>query len=479
MNQLKNIIIVSLGVVSFGCGNDFLNLSPTNRLGEDEVVTNLQDFEYGLNGAYTYLEYNRNDQLLEADLMGDDLMEAPGKTYLDHAYQYMNTKDNAPTDMWIALYKGSYHINGILEKAAKIPEVGTTRYKEVKAEITMIRDILHFDAVVRFGPLPGTLGHGKIKADALGVKISDKLPQSLRGDFYRDKVSDVFSFIINDMESVVNDLSKKKNNAYLTYWAGKAFMARVYLYNENWTEALACAKDVIENSPFTLYNRDNYIPSWRETYGSEAIFEMPTRDDDNGGWGSLSFYSAIDGYAAIRATQDFIDLMEADTSDVRFGVLVYDEENDQYLPQNKHYGRNGNLKVSNPKVYRLSEQYLIAAEAAMKAGDPVLGGKYLSDLREQRSLKDPRKYDGGITIDDVLYERRVELFAEGHRAWDLWRNLLPVVRWTTSEEKAAKGHWSPVGYINYDDYRTIWPVRVRDIEIMKPEDQATQQNPGY
>ena len=52
--------------------------------------------------------------------------------------------------------------------------------------------------------------------------------------------------------------------------------------------------------------------------------------------------------------------------------------------------------------------YLIAAEAALKSNDSN-AGKYLSDLREKRTTVDPRKYDNGLTLDDILYERRLEL----------------------------------------------------------------------
>ena len=31
-----------------------------------------------------------------------------------------------------------------------------------------------------------------------------------------------------------------------------------------------------------------------------------------------------------------------------------------------------------------------------------------------------------VTIDDILEERRVELFAEGAHAWDYWRNKKSV-----------------------------------------------------
>jgi len=481
MKRFRNLLYIALAALLPGCGDGFLDIEPTSSLGEGQVVENVQDLEYAVNGAYTYLEYYRGSTLLEADLMAEDLMCCPGKTALDYVYQYLNNKYNAPTGRWSGLYTSSYHINSVLKKAESIHE-RTDRYKELIAELRFIRAIIHFDVNVRYGPFPGNLGAGGFSKDALGVRITKELPDDLRKKFYRDKVTDVYDFIITEMEQIVNDLPRQRRNAYLTYWAGKAFMARVYLYHEDWDKALACAEDVIENSPFELLERDKYLDSWKTTYSSEAIFEMPTTDADNGGWYTLGYYSNSNGYKHIAATLDFLKLKDADPEDIRFGVLVRGANDDFWYPENKWYGRNGNMKVCNPKVYRLSECYLIAAEAALKKQQPdlQLAGKYLSDLRENRSLTNPRKYDNGnITLDDILYERRVELFAEGHRAFDLWRNRRDVVRWTDAADKEAKRHWSPQRVVEWNSHLTLWPIANRELEFLDPAEQEQQQNPGY
>lgn len=466
--------------VCAGCGNSFLDISPTTQLGDFDVVQNEQDLNYALNGAYTYIEHYRGTTMWDGDVLGDDMMSAPGKTGMDRAYQYRNTKNSTPTGRWDNLYGAAFDINSILEKAKNIKNP-TQRYHEMIAELRFIRVILHWDAELRFGPLPSTLGKGNIKTDALGVMITDKIPENLRHTFYRDKVTDVWHFMITEMEELVNDLPKKKREAYLNYWAGKTFMARLYLYHEDYEKAFECAKEVIEKGPYTLYEITEYVEAWGKTYTSESIFEMPTTDSDNLSWNSLSYNASRNGYATVVATSDFLQLKEADPEDVRFNVLAYNANNGLYYPEFKYPGRDGNVKVCNPKILRLSECYLIAAEAALKNGDAGKGGKYLSDLREKRTSTNPRKYDGGMTLDDVLYERRLELWGEGHRAFDLWRNLRPVVRFTTVEEKDAKGHWcnNDAGTIPFDDHRTIWPIAIEQLDMMSPEDQITQQNPGY
>lgn len=485
MKKLKYIVIALLGLGACGCGNDFLDISPTTSLGEFEAIEDEKDLDYAVNGAYTYIEHYRGSTMWDGDALGDDMQNAPAKYEMNRSYMYQNHNLSTPTGRWNNLYSAGFHINSVLEKAKTIKHpTNPTRYKEMIAELRFLRVIIHWDAELRFGPLPSTLGKGKIKADALGVMICDEVPDNVRKDFYRDKVTDVWKFMVTEMEAIKNDLSREKREAYLNYWAAQAFLGRIYLYLGEWDKAFACAEDVIKNSPYTLIARKDYVASWGQAYASESIFEMPTTDNDNNGWYSLSYFSSPTGGKAIVATKDFMDLRAAASEDVRFDVFeeTVISGKTYYFPSKKYPGRDGNIKVCNPKILRLSEVYLIAAEAAMKGTKgAVIGGKYLSDLREKRTTAQPRKYDNGCTLDDVLYERRLELWGEGQRAWDLWRNLRSVVRFTTLEEKEIKGHTCPneAGVIAYDDYRTIWPIAQDQLDMMKPEDRITQQNPGY
>ena len=130
-----------------------------------------------------------------------------------------------------------------------------------------------------------------------------------------------------------------------------------------------------------------------------------------------------------------------------------------YYPQ-KYQGRGGSIYVNNPKIIRLSEVYLIAAEAALKSSQGGKADSYVNTLRSNRI----ENYTdvSGVTIDDILTERRLELFTEGHNAWDYWRNKQSVVNTT-------------VGEVNYDDYRTVFPIPRRELEI----DPDLGQNNSY
>ena len=65
--------------------------------------------------------------------------------------------------------------------------------------------------------------------------------------------------------------------------------------------------------------------------------------------------------------------------------------------------------MNNPKVIRLSEVYLIAAEAALKSinDNGASAAEYINTLRKNRITG----YEevSTVTLDDILTERRLEL----------------------------------------------------------------------
>lgn len=69
--------------------------------------------------------------------------------------------------------------------------------------------------------------------------------------------------------------------------------------------------------------------------------------------------------------------------------------------------------------FRLAEIYLNYAEAVVEsgAGDAVLAGKLINDLRKRAAHKD----NIPLTLDNVLKERQIEMAFEHNRIWDLWR----------------------------------------------------------
>jgi starch-binding outer membrane protein, SusD/RagB family len=477
------LTLIIAAFIAVSCGNDFLNVSPSTNAGDENLIKDASDLSIATKGTYETLSsssYYQGYYTFIPDLMGDLLMEPSwGSQHLKFYYAYGFSKVKAETSIYRSMYLGLHNINIILEKASKLTE--SAEVKASIAELRILRAIMHFDLIRMYGPAYCNLGKGSIKADALGIRIAKEPIKDMRMIFYRDKVKDVYEFIKSEVEASLPSMPKAKRNGFLNYWGAEAFLARVYQYMDLNDKAFSTAKDVIDNSGCKLYGIADYVASWGMEYGSESLFEIATSLADNAGYSSLGWICSESGYKTAVPTADFIALIKTNPEDVRFKLLNYSNKDKCYYISGKYPGREDNIKINNPKVIRLSEMYLIAAESALKSGNTAVAGKYLSDLREHRTTVAPRKYETSITIDDILYESALELYGEGHRAWDLWRNGKSVVRYTTPEEKDVKGHidYLSDGTVAFDYYQAIYPIAESELLLLPEKDRQSQQNPGY
>ncbi len=124
-------------------------------------------------------------------------------------------------------------------------------------------------------------------------------------------------------------------------------------------------------------------------------------------------------------------------------------------------------------VFRLSEMYLIAAEASMKLGDNSKAATYVNVVRTRAAL--PNKTQemqvkaSDITLDFLLDERAREFVGEQLRWFDLKRTGKTV-------ERAIK--YNPFAAPNIKAYHTLRPIPRVEIDVLQNKSEFIQ-NPGY
>src|SRR5690606_3244350 len=105
--------------------------------------------------------------------------------------------------------------------------------------------------------------------------------------------------------------------------------------------------------------------------------------------------------------------------DNRYGYLKY------YIL--KCSGQEGQAHLWSPIISRLSEIYLIRAEANAKLGNTAAALEDVNVLRKRAGIPDAGLWTTGdlgekYALDVVLEERQLELAWEGHRKFDVFRN---------------------------------------------------------
>lgn len=476
----KNILFLLIMVITIGFTGceDFLDQSPSDALPSDVAIMNVDDLQNAVNGVYTGMidfdlglgnftepySYYAGDFIAYAALKGGDLNYTASNNQISPMARFEHSAESDFAEhFWQMPYILIGRINDILTVIDDVNVAGETeRYNNLKGQLYALRALYHFDAARLFAKLP-TLAD--MDAANSGIPISDeKYPVGYEPE--SATLTETYNFIKEDLNSALDWLSKDRSLGNMNYWAAKGILARVHLYlNEN-DQALAAAQEIIDNSPYTLYTIDDYLNVWDLEGASESMFEVLTTSSHNSQRNSIGYYTHSDGYGECAFSEQGYAFMTENPDDIRSQLIKWEDDQadtEGYYTQ-KYPGRDGSLYLNNPKVIRLAEVYLIAAEASVKGGNATgahPAAWYINELRRNRisAYSDV----ASVTLDDVLAERRKELVAEGHRAWDAWRNGRSIYSPRLNRE------------VDGNDNLAILPIPKREIDISP----ALEQNPGY
>ena len=337
---------------------------------------------------------------------------------------------------------------------------------------------------------------------ALGLPLVTKYhPSSDRSSYpSRSTLKETFKLIDDDLAKAHEALLAYKaveaptqNDAYLNVYTVAALQARVALLKGDNATALAKAKEVIDSKVYALTSIADYANLWTIDQGTEVIFR-PFMSNTELGSSSSSAWYLTDNEQSAYYIPTFEVLNMYESGDIRFSAfftiytnLQVNGESYQCYVFNKFPG-NESLKtgtqrnfVNMTKPFRLSEMYLIAAEASAK-NDPATANKYLNEFLKNRIIGyTDQNYSGADLINRIKDERKKEFIGEGYRMSDLRRWNQGFARDAEHLENPALNdiiieRGSDVSY-SADDYRFVWPIPATEMQSNPQLDG--QQNPGY
>lgn len=484
------LILFFAAIVSISsCGKSFLEVPPTNSINSGEAVKTAADAKVIVNGIMrnmTSVNYYGRNFIMYGDAKGGDLTLYSQGRGLDALYTFNHTANsNNYSGFWSSIYNSIMQANTLLRNIDSLKSAGSTEnFDSYKGQALTARALMYFD-LVRI--------YGKTYADD---KASYGVPNVTTPLIYssqplRAKVEENYMQILKDLTDAAPLLSKTKTNGYLNYYGNKAIQARVYLTMGNNAAALAAVEDVITNGGYTLYANANWVTSWKSQFGSESIFELGVFPNEGDlGTGSLGFYLRRKGHGNTNAlgfygaSDYFLTRLKQDTTDVRWGIMAADENSTAANPRlGSCYkysgsttlegdGKTANSTAVNIKVIRLSEMYLIAAEAALPT-DKAKAAGYLNKIRQRSPLLAPAT-DATITLDMILDEKSKELFGEGQRYFDMLRLNKPI---TFNDEILGITIPTRPKIIDKTFNKTILPIPIGEINANPGIED--QQNPGY
>lgn len=203
---------------------------------------------------------------------------------LNDIEQYTVSANNEYLDSkWRMMYEGISRCNDVLKVIAAVSDDQVPAAKKAwfEAQAKFLRAHFYFELTRVFGKVPF-------------VDENTEAPELVKND------KALFAEIEADLLAAIPNLKPREaDKARITAWAAKAYLAKVYMFQKNYSAAKPLLDDIIANGGYTLMPnfQDNYMIAFNNN--AESILEVQYAVNDgtdgsvNGGWGdALNFPSA-------------------------------------------------------------------------------------------------------------------------------------------------------------------------------------------
>lgn len=462
----KYLIIIVTFLTLLSCNQDeFLDKEPYDEIITEKLIIDFKTFKAAANGVYDLFQdtyYYNNYFLMLSDDMSDNVQRRNSTVFQDIDNYETTADDSYVQRVWDKIPDVIAQAT-IVIRQAKTMDFGADQDEATTliGQLYIARSLAYFDMQRLFAqPYNFTAD-----ASHLGVPISDEVNVGIELiSPARSTTAQVYDKIVTDINYGLTLIGDDTSSIYyFNKNSSKALLARIYLYMENWEEANSLATEVIAGG-YSLLSTEDYVSSWTNDFTSESIFSIVNLDNDDSSSSSITYY--YNNYMRFVATEDLYNSIDAD--DVRKNLMVPEDDFHKVLKY------TASTRDDNIPVIRLSEMYLIQAEALAEMGgsNEDAARTAVNTIRLRANPTATPYSETGEALKDVIQdERRKELMFEGHRLFDLTRKKKDFVKYRYDP-------LSPPLNINYPNDMTILPIPQTEVDANENISEA-QQNAGY
>jgi hypothetical protein len=269
--------------------------------------------------------------------------------------------------------------------------------------------------------------------------------------------------------------------------AARAIKARVALTKQDYVTAATYAKQVIDAGGSSLMTNAQYQEGFNNLSNPEWIWGAYVQDDQGDTFGSFHGQISWDGNTTyIRGTPKRINSAlydQINTTDVRkkmweptptatnFPLPLSTYVRQPYM--SRKFKTRNTPTIGDVPYIRLAEMYLVLAEAYAKTpGKEGDARTALFTLAKNRDASYTLSTNSGqALINEILFQRRVELWGEGFRFFDLKRLNQSLDRSVVPNYVSASV--GGVMQVSAEDNRWQWAIPIAEIQA----NPNTTQNP--
>jgi hypothetical protein len=454
MKKINNILIVFVCFALItSCKKDFLDTGPTGSVDEAAIFTTTTNASNVINGIYRYLYSRYSDQnqpgqggvMLNMDFMGEDLHQSATTWYTSLGSGtggWVSQKNDASG--WVSYpfrlyYRCIGNANALIENIdnATGPEPDK---KRLKAEALAMRAWSYFNLVQIYGKRYVAGAANTQPGVSMPLSANDvKLPRSTVEEVYTQIHKD-----LNEALSLFPGASAAPNKSHLSLNSTRGIKARVALTMQDYATAATFAKLVIDAGGFSLMSNAQYQAGFNDISNPEWIWGAFIQDDQGDTFGSYLAQISYNGNTSyIRGRPKRINSAlynQISSTDVRKKMWEPTPTAANFPLPTTAYAREPFMSrkfsirtlptIGDVPYIRLAEMYLILAEALSNTAGRVADAK--AALLTLAKNRDPNytlsANTGQALTDEILIQRRVELWAEGFRFYDLKRLNQPLDR---------------------------------------------------
>ena len=471
MKKIFKSAAVILSALSLASCQDILDIPSETAWGAGNFPTTESHIKGLLYGGYDNLQSALGTDFIrygEARSDNFDLAKENNDTWKQILNNTLDTGISGSS--WSSFYNVIKQANLVIDNIDKVRETsGVKNYNSYLGQAKVMRAFAYFWIVRIWGDAPLVK---KAYAKSGDIENLGRAPQA-----------EILAFLKDDLLSARSLLnSKSYERTTFSHAAANAILAQVYAWEHDWVNTVNYANSVIGSAGYklvSLYDSEidpnlasfveevlpnlEYSRMFNSSGLDETIFEMAYNYADNetndGLFNLLSYTN--------HPLKPFDTLYEAfEMGDWRYQVCFYKADGTRSTKMLMNYTRQS--MAHSIVLLRLAETMLLKAEALANINDTETDSeakakntKEILDILNAirvRAGGDSFKYDEEEfktlpqdTVKDLIAkERRVELFCEGHRYFDLYRT-----------GKLAEVMGPINGQTNLDSF--WWPVNLSEI----------------
>ncbi|MCK9304782.1 MAG: RagB/SusD family nutrient uptake outer membrane protein [Bacteroidales bacterium] len=462
MKKIISALILTGLMFLNSCSKDFLDTKSTSAVDQTTIFENTNNAMMAINGIHRVMYEKGNYApkmgymyyMLYMDFLGEDLVYTKSNTQFKTETAWTRHREPAnqyPRHIYEFIYRVISNSNMVIENIDDAEGPQEER-DYIKGQALFYRGFAHFLAVQLYGQRYDRAGNNT--QDGIVLRTSSATdPQP------RSSVEDVYTSVNEDLDDAIELLSgvtiERTTKMHINVHVARAIKARVLLTQGKWIEAAQMAKLVVDHSGAEMDNSCYEFKQGRccDASNKEWIWAKIAQPDIETAT-LFNFYSYISNtnisynkntpraiynllYEKISDTDIRKQLWVADVT--KCPNLVYPPGGNRYkwmsqkfivdYPDNTSASYSGAIITADLAFVRLPEMYLVMAEGYARGGQENDARNALYVVAHDRDPQYTMSTNSGTAlIDEIMFQRRVELWGEGFRWLDLKRLNLPLDR---------------------------------------------------